>query len=316
MKAPPAQLVKAPAGQDGALEWELWSTTARLVVTDLGKLDAARTVVDRVLHQVEMAASRFRPDGEILHLTAGDDGTIEVSEMLARLLAKALEAAELSDGCVDPTVGDALMAIGYDRDIRLVLKDGAPARAVVNALPDWRALELDGNRLRMPRAARLDLGATAKAVAADECAQAVAETLDTGVLVSLGGDIATAGPGPEGGWQVLVQDGPDEPASRVGLEPGTALATSSTIRRSWRRGEEQVHHIVDPRTGRPAQSTWRTVSVVGRSCFEANTASTCAVVRGDTALAWLAPLGLPARLVHADGSVVTCGGWPREEEAA
>lgn len=306
----------ATDGGTAGLDWELWSTTGRLVVTDPARLDRAKVVVDAVLREVELAASRFRPDGEILNLRPARDGGITLSPVLARLVSRAVEAARLSGGCVDPTVGGSLRALGYDRDIRLVMRDGGPARAVVREVRGWHRLDLRDGVLRMPDDVELDLGATAKAVAADDCATAVVERLGTGVLVGLGGDIATAGPAPAGGWQVLVRDRDGDPTTRIALAPGTAVATSSTQARRWRRGAEEVHHIVDPRTGRSADSPWRTVSVVAASCFEANTASTATIVRGEDGLRWLAGLGLPARLVHRNGSVVTLAGWPSEEVAA
>lgn len=295
-----------------AAEWQVWSTTARVVVADGSKLDRAREMVEVVLADVDRAANRFRADAEIRTLTPGPDGEVRLSPTLARLLRQALRAAAASGGRLDPTVGASMRALGYDRDIRLVIRDGAPHRAVVRTVHGWRRLELRGRWLRIPPGTELDLGATAKAVAADDAAFAIAARLGTGALVSLGGDIATAGPAPDGGWQVLVQDRPADPASRVTLAPGTALATSSTQGRRWRQGGRPVHHIVDPSTGRPASSPWRCVSVVARTCFEANTVSTTTVVRGEDGLRWLSGLPLPARLVHRDGSVVTVGGWPAD----
>jgi thiamine biosynthesis lipoprotein len=142
----------------------------------------------------------------------------------------------------------------------------------------------------------------------------VAERLGVGVLVSLGGDIATAGPAPAAGWQVRVQDTDHDPATQVELAAGTALATSSTTRRTWRRGTDELHHIVDPRTGRPADPVWRTVSVVAASCRDANAAATATIVKGRRGLAWLGAQGLPARLVGRDGTVHLRNGWPAEPE--
>ena len=159
----------------------------------------------------------------------------------------------------------------------------------------------------------LDLGATAKAVAADQCAQRVHEVTGSGALINLGGDIATAGPAPVGGWPVLVHDAEGDPASSVVLPAGAALATSSTIRRRWRRGEDLVHHILDPRTGRSADPVWRTVSVAAQTCYAANTVATAAVVRGWAAPAWIRTLGLSARLVDRDRGVHTVAGWPRAD---
>ncbi len=298
-----------------AHEWELWSTRARLVVTDAGALDRAVPLVQDLLDEVELAASRFRPDSEIRNLTPGPDGTVLVTPMLADLLTEALAAAGSTDGAVDPTVGGALSALGYDRDIRLV-ESGAGLVAVVRPVPGWRRLRLEGRRLTMPAGLELDLGASAKAVAADRCAALVADRLGVGVLISLGGDIATAGPAPVGGWQILVQDTEADPACQVSLPAGGAVATSSTARRIWRRGDETLHHIVDPRTSRPAEPVWRSVTVAAASCAAANSAATATVVKGRAGLTWLTDRGLPARLVDRDGVVHTCAGWPAEGAAA
>lgn len=296
-----------------AQEWELWSTRARLVVTDPGALGAARILVDELLGEVELAASRFRPDSEISTLAPGRDGTAPVSPMLADLLAEAIEAARRTDGAVDPTIGATLSALGYDRDIRLV-ESGSRMVALVRPVPGWERLRLTGRTLALPAGLQLDLGATAKAVAADRCAALVAERLGVGVLVALGGDIATAGPAPAGDWQILVQDTEQDPAAHITLPAGGAVATSSTVRRTWRRGGEDLHHIVDPRTGRPAEPVWRSVTVAGASCVAANTAATATIVKARAGLAWLTGQGLPARLVDSRGAVHVCGGWPLERE--
>jgi len=122
-----------------------------------------------------------------------------------------------------------------------------------------------------------------------------------------------AGPPPARGWAVRITDdhaaGPDADGQTVLVQSG-GLATSSTTVRRWARGGEDVHHVIDPRTGRPAAEVWRTVSVAAASCVDANIASTAAVIRGEAAPAWLESLGLPARLVLPEGSVVRVGGWP------
>jgi thiamine biosynthesis lipoprotein len=181
---------------------------------------------------------------------------------------------------------------------------------MTHPLPDWRAVRLDGRQLTVPADVRLDLGATAKAYAADMAAADVAARLDVGILVSLGGDIATAGPAPYGGWRVLVQDNPGDPQCTVALPAGSALATSSTVSRRWSRDGHTLHHILDPRTGRPAVPLWRTATAAAARCVDANTATTAALVRGDGAIDWLSRTGLPARLVDADLRVTTLNDWP------
>jgi thiamine biosynthesis lipoprotein len=290
-------------------QWSVWSTTARLVVTDPAATGEARRLVAGELAAVELAASRFRPDSEVMRAYRAGGRPVRVSPLLAELVATALAAAARTGGDVDPTVGPAMLRLGYDRDFTLVstCDDQAPVTAPVAG---WRAVHLEDGELTVPAGTLLDLGATAKAWAADRCAALVCGRLGVGALVSLGGDIATAGPAPDGGWSVLVSDGPGEPECTVAISAGAALATSSTVSRAWRHGGRSVHHIVDPRTGLAAPTVWRTVSVVADRCVTANAASTAAVVRGARALPMLLGWGLPARLVAADRRVIRVGAWP------
>ena len=172
-------------------------------------------------------------------------------------------------------------------------------------------IDFDGSSVRLPDGVLLDLGATAKAVAADRCAHRVHAETGSGVLVNLGGDLSTAGPTPDGGWQVLVQDTDDDPPCSITLGGGTGLATSSTRRRQWRHNGDLVHHIIDPRTGRSAEPVWRSVSVAASDCLTANALSTAAIIRGHRAPDWIAGLGIPARFVDQGGAVRTVGGWPQ-----
>jgi FAD:protein FMN transferase len=305
----------------GTAQWSVWSTTARLVVTDPEALSAARRIVEAHLAAVEAACSRFRADSELQAVHRAGGRTVEVSALLADLVATALHAARSTDGDVDPTVGAWLEALGYDRDFGALPpptdtppSGGFGAVVMIHARPDWRAVRLDGHNLTLPHDVRLDVGATAKAYTADAAAADVASSLGVGVLVSLGGDIATAGPAPDGGWRVLVQDRPGDPRCTVALPVGSALATSSTVSRRWSRAGHTLHHILDPRTGRPAVPVWRTATAAAASCVDANTATRAALVRGSEALSWLRRTGLPARLVGADLRVVTLGGWPAPDE--
>jgi FAD:protein FMN transferase len=292
--------------------WHRWTMDMQIVVTEADTIAVARWEIDAELDAVEAAVSRFRPDSEINRLAKSSGRPTEVSELLAEMLSAALTAACQTDGDVDPTIGAALIALGYDHDIAAL--DSSLLLATSVARPaNWSMVRLDGLTVTVPCGVVLDLGATAKAVAADRCAQRAHESTGAGVLVNLGGDIATAGAAPAGGWQVLVQDEPDEPASSVALQSGTAMATSSTLRRRWRRGQTQLHHILDPTTGRSADPVWRTVSVAAGSCLAANTLSTAAIIRGWRALNWLRAQDVPARLVASDRTVRTLGGWPNDD---
>jgi thiamine biosynthesis lipoprotein len=296
---------------DATYRFDVWSTSASVVVTDAAALRAVVEIVRAGLDEIDRACSRFRPDSELSSLTPG---THRLSPLLADLVGTALDAAEASGGLVDPTVGGTLETLGYDRSIELLPADGAAVR-VVRTVPGWRRVQLHGDRLELPDDVVLDLGATAKARAADLLAARAASTAGVGVLVELGGDIATAGPAPVGEWQVAVSDSAEDPACQVTLTAGSAIATSSTVRRTWRRGGVRLHHVVDPRTAAPAATVWRSATVAAPTCVEANIAATAAIVLGRKAARWLDERGHTARLVDEQHRVVRVGTWPREVAA-
>jgi FAD:protein FMN transferase len=316
-------------------DWPLWGGTARLVVRAGADpegagwaLTAARDEVDAVVQAVDRACSRFRSDSEVMTLATAAGSEQRVSEVLGLALAAALRAADLTGGAVDPTLGHALVAAGYDRDIGEVVggdtdtdtgTDAEPATdevprpaPVVRRVARWRDIELDLGRgtVRVPDGVLLDLGATAKAFAADRAAAAVHASLGVPVLVSLCGDIAVAGTRQGRPWLVLVVERPDQTAGPLVQIHDGGLATSTTQARRWYRSGRPMHHLLDPLTGLPVREVWRTVTVAAASCLDANTASTATVVKGSSGLAWLESTGLPARLVAADGTVRGVGGWP------
>ncbi|MCU1598479.1 MAG: hypothetical protein JWQ47_2218 [Glaciihabitans sp.] len=299
-------------------DWRIWSCDASVVVTSPTDIAAASAIVRDVIRQVDDACSRFRADSE-LALRAIDFASGAVaSPMLARLVEGALEAARLTDGDVDPTMGAEIASLGYDRDFSELYGAGiesAPAAVAVQTRRSaWRDVYLVDSVLTVPSRIQLDLGATAKAIAADVAAAAVAAELGCGALVSLGGDIATAGTDPAEGWDILVQDTPADPRQQVALMAGAAIATSSTQKRRWMSDGFVRHHILDPRFGLPAAVNWRSVTVASSTCLHANALSTASIVRGIRAVQWLDDLGVGARFVDLRGRVVTTRQWPVQAE--
>ena len=301
-------------------ERDALGTDARVAVWPPENLRAGCAAVDDVLGALDAQASRFRADSELSWLHRADGGRpplrerlFLLSDGLAEAVGVALAAARWTGGLADPTVGAALIALGYDRDFAAIASVPAPAGGPAPA-PGWQSVTLEGTVLGLPAGVRLDLGATAKGLGSDRAAAAAYRVCGRGgILVSLGGDIAVAGQPPADGWPVAVADSSDSgrgaPGQVVRLTAG-ALATSSVTGRRWQRDGRPVHHIVDPRTGWPAAGPWRTVSVAAASCAEANAATTAAIVAGHDAEAWLAGTGLPGRLVAHDGAVRLLGGWP------
>jgi len=288
-------------------------TTATLLTTRRPMLRVAQAVLVRELAAIDDTCSRFRADSELSRINAAAGTPVTVSELFAQALTVALQAAELTSGAVDPTVGRAVIDAGYDRTFASVRPESATPLPVVQPAVGWHRISWDPQtrRLLLPRGTALDFGATAKALAADRAAKRAAWATHGGVLVNLGGDIATAGTGPEGGWTVAVTDDHARPGpGPVITVTSGALATSGTGVRTWRRAGRTVHHIIDPATGRSATPHWRTVTIAAATCVDANTASTAAIVLGPAAVKWLAGTGLPARLVRSDGAVTLLGGWP------
>lgn len=294
--------------------WRALGTTASVFVAEPGAIVGACHLLEAELDRIDLACSRFRDDSELMRVNEAAGEEVEVGDLLIEAIEVALRVARATDGAVDPTVGRALRNLGYDRDFDELAADGAPP-AQLPPTPGWTGVKLDlrARTVRVPAGVELDLGATAKALAADRAARRIGESLGCGVMVNLGGDIAVAGPPPDGGWRVTICDDHADPTSgptqTVSISTG-GLATSSTTVRRWSAGGRPFHHIVDPGTGSSAPITWRTVSVAASSCVDANAASTASIVRGPLAPPWLVGLGLPSRLVSADGDVLAIGGWP------
>jgi len=288
--------------------------TAVVAVLDSSRVDAARAAVEQTVAEFDLACSRFRADSELSAVNAAGGSSVRVGPVLLEAVEAALRAARLTGGDVDPTVGRALVALGYDRDFDSIAERAIPSVSVAS-VPGWRTIHVDHHHstIRLARGVELDLGATAKALAADRAAARAQFAAGCGVLVSLSGDIALAGPAPDAGWRVRVTDdhraGIDAPGQWISIRSG-GLATSSTTVRRWVAGSEPAHHLIDPETGRPADVVWSTVSVAAASCLDANIASTAAIIRGEPAVEWLQELRLPSRLVSAGRTVRHVAGWP------
>jgi thiamine biosynthesis lipoprotein len=249
----------------------------------------------------------------MVHLGAGR--SVRVSRLLFDALEVACAVAERTRGAVDPTVGNAMAAHGYDRDFEEVLARPHPRPRAFGPVVGFQHVRLNRRlrSVRIPRGVRLDLGASAKALAADRAAARIADGLGIGALVSVGGDVAVAGTPPVEGWAIGIATDSSTPSDDVDQVVAVfhgGLASSSTSVRRWKAGGREVHHIVDPVTGDCAPAYWRLVSATGASCVDANAITTAAVVWGDQALSRLRAFDQAVRLVRSDGRVFTLGGWP------
>ena len=302
----------------GTATWRALGTYVHLSTSEATALEPARQIAIRLLADVDRTCSRFRSDSDLVRANAAAGSWTHVDRLLVQAISAAMDAAAQTDGLVDPTLAHSLEAVGYDRDIALIPAASAdPAGVPLPArFGAWQEILLDPEgAVRVPPGCALDLGATAKAWAADLIATSIAAESDSTIVISLGGDLAVAGPGD--GWPVAISETIDDFAdAEIVHLPYGGLATSSTAARRWIRGGVIRHHLIDPRTGEPTSGRWRTVTATGATCVAANTASTAAIVLGDRAVGWLTERDIPARLVDTQGAIVRTARWPEPEVSA
>lgn len=293
----------------GASEcWQDWTCEVSIWVEDPASLDAAIQRVQSVMGHVERAASRFRPDSEVMALR--DGRTREVSSLLVDLVAAALEGSIATDGAIDSTLGSVMQNWGYLDHVPFPTDIVSAPSVSVSRRSSWRDIELDepSRTICVPEGVLIDLGATAKAWAADRAADLIQDELGSACVVGIGGDLAVrCAPGRRLLIDVAENDTSDVVKVLVG--PG-GVATSTTTRRRWLAGGVTAHHVIDPATAAPTRGPWRTATVAAASCTAANHAATAALVKGAQAVRWLDGLGLPARLISDRGQITTVAGWP------
>ncbi|HEY3672066.1 MAG TPA: FAD:protein FMN transferase [Acidimicrobiia bacterium] len=270
------------------------------------------------LERLEARWSRFRPSSELCRLNDAAGAPVIVSLSTFSLIARAIDAWRDTGGRYDPTVLAALEAAGYDRDFDAVARARDDTPGSHPDVPGCGDVELDSlvSAVRLPAGVALDLGGIGKGAAADEVS---AELLDagvagvTGVLVNLGGDLRARGDAPRPhGWVVDVDD--PLATGRTGLLALAegAIATSTKLRRTWTRGDRTLHHLIDPRTGEPAESGLASVTVVAGEAWRAEVLAKAAFVAGvDDGPALVEAAGATGLLVTDDGDVLELDGLIR-----
>jgi thiamine biosynthesis lipoprotein len=247
----------------------------------------------------ERRFSRFIDGSELNAVNAGAGRAIRVSRAFADMMELSLWAARETGGLVDPTIGSALRAAGYDRDFGDGLDRGEPPAPAVAGC--WQRIQAHGQLLRVPAGVELDLNGVVKSRAVDEALAC----LDCEGWISAGGDVAA-----RGAIDVALPGG-----GAVRLE-SSGLATSGRELRAWRRGGRLQHHLIDPVTGRPAETPWQQVTVSGATCLDADVAAKAAFLLGDEGPDWLDERGLPGRFLWGGDQVVTNRSWRTSLEGA
>ena len=256
----------------------------------LGELAEAEVV------RIEKRYSRFRPDSELARINAAAQigGPIDVDAETAALLTYAAIAYERSDGLFDPTSG-------LLRQVWSFSEQRVPAQAEIDILLPrigFDKVELEEGRVRfLVKGMALDLGGLGKEYAADRAAEICAANGATSGFVNLGGDIRIVGERPTGQWEFGVSD-PRAPGTSVAVVRTAVggVATSGDYERYFERDGRRYCHILNPKTGWPAQGL-RSATVVADTTLLAGTLSTTAMLKGSEALSWLNSLGVEFVLV-------------------
>ena len=250
--------------------------------------------VRRLFDARDRQFSRFRPDSELSRINASQREVLVVSKSFAQMAERALKAARATGGLVDPTLGAAVRAAGYDRDFSDL--GPRPEPASPGAAGRWRSVRLTGRLLIRPAGVELDLNGVVKGQTVDEALDLIAGE----GFVSAGGDYAG-----RGAFDVALPRGGAVRVIRGGL------ATSGTTTRRWLRAGSWQHHLIDPATGRPADSRWTEVTVSAASCLQADIAAKAAFLLGDAGPDWLDELDLPGRFLDGAGAELLNESWRR-----
>jgi thiamine biosynthesis lipoprotein len=272
------------------------------------------TAAEQVFHDVEQRFSRFRDDSELSRLNARRDTRVVISREMFDLLSLALSLHAITERVFEPAVLPRIEAAGYDRSFELVARDGA---ATTQAEPQERRsigdvrLEATSLTFEAPPGLRLDLGGIGKGYTVDRTAAQLAPIGD--FLVNAGGDMFASGTGPGGdGWLASVANPFDfeEDLSVLHLR-NEALATSTTSMRTWKRGGKILHHLIDPRTGEPAENGVVSVSVLARSAAQADVFAKTALIMGlEDGSRFLESQQTPGMFVLSDRSSASTARWP------
>lgn len=298
-----------------------WRTTLSVTLpgsADAPSLQRAEQVLMTEVDRLERAASRFRADSEISAVNRFAGQWVPSSALLVELVEVALAAADSTGGLVDPCLGRQVDAAGYRTWAAGDISVLDPAMPVPVGAGRWGEVEVAPGRVRIPPGVALDLGATAKAWLADEVAERIADEVGLDVIATMGGDLRVIVGDP--GWVVSADhEVPGVPERRIGITEG-GLATSGQGRRRWLTTAGPAHHLIDPRTGRSADTGWWAVSALAASATTANVAATAGMLLDADAPAWFAERGLHGLFTRWSGSgratSHTVGQWPGMEDAA
>lgn len=233
------------------------------------------------VHDLEARWSRFLPGSEVSALNRQAGRAVSVSPETVELVRRAIDGWRMSGGSIDPTVLGAVLRAGYT--VSFDQLDAAQETPLMRLATGCHQIEVLGGTVRLPAGVGFDPGGIGKGLAADiVVAEAITGGAD-GICVNLGGDLRVAGSAPGGGaWTITIEDPwTRRPLEQVGL-CGGAVATSSTLRRTWKVGAEIRHHLIDPATGVPSESDLVSATVLAGEGWMADVLAKAVLLRGST----------------------------------
>ena len=255
--------------------------------------------IERLFAERDRIFSRFRGDSELSRVNRSVSHVVPVSAAFAEMVGIALQAAASTGGLVDPTLGEAIEAAGYDRDFGRLGPAPSPPRPA--APGRWRAVRASERALSRPTGVLLDLNGVVKGKTVDDAL----ELISGDGFVSAGGDLAT-----RGALDVALPGG-----DAVRLVAG-GLATSGSAKRRWLRSGSWQHHLIDPETGAPARTPWVEVTACAATCLQADVAAKAAFLLGHAGPAFLDDRGLAGRFLGHFGEIVCTRRWPVSDRVA
>jgi FAD:protein FMN transferase len=291
-------------------EFRAMGTTISMLLPE-NQEEKGAEIVRTLFSDWEQTLSRFLPESELSLLNQQAGTPVAVSNLLYDVLATALTAAQVTEGVYDPAMLEQLEELGYDRNF-----DDLPANRFDPIIPGepggrWRGIKVDPIRrqVTLPAGIKLDFGGIAKGMAVDATLEKLYQSNISSALVNAGGDLSVLGlPSSDNQWLVAVPG--QKQYWTIPLHHG-AIATSGIAHRHWQQGNILHHHILDPRTGLPAQSDLWSVTVVADRCEQAEVAAKVAFILGSKSGAnFLRKHHIAGLLVHEDGAWETVEPWP------
>ncbi len=244
----------------------------------------------KLIDDCEQRFSRFLPASELTELNHSTGHWFYLSDDLKELLQLSLNYYEETAGIFDPTILPDLKRVGYDRSMDEIIKDNRSVKSNASNRsrgPAFRDIEFDlaEHRVKLPRGMEIDLGGIAKGWIIEKAARKLHAYSDA-CAVSAGGDILFVGQPSDGfDWDVFMED-PRDPAQVLAELhiPTGAVATSSITKRTWMQGTQTRHHLIDPRTGEPAQTDWLSATVIAPEIVRAEVYAKTVLIAGENEL--------------------------------